>query len=544
MAEIDFDDELDDDLDEDIDEDIDLDFDEDEGGEGDDAQGEASEKTSFLTRRRIIIISAVIVSVFVLSAILFGLRLMGDKQDNSPKLSTQQGQLSSQNNSVEEKSESKPKKKKKKKIKYVKLYDLERANIADVLRELSYADITYKSEQRGKTFTVSVDQDEISEALNLLALKGLPASDKEGYALLDDAATLGVTEFDKKVRFVRALSGELEKAIIQIDSIDNAKVQIVLPKERLFSVTQPPVTAAILVRKKIGVEVNDDIVFGIIQIVANAVENLQQENVSVIDTEGIVLSNGIFERMALRDAGLDQEPEEEIEVVENIEAPSPEFAQPIIPNFDEINEWLKVKVEFETNLEQKASDQLKGVLPVGSYKIAISSELGPLNNGEIVDVRFLATSIVIDSNRDDIFVSPELKQQIFSTIAGSIGYVRGRDTIQLNLADFTLLSPEEQEALRKQVEGSLFWNRIRTFVLYPMIPVILGFAGYFGFQYYRRRFAKRKEVIEDNDADVFQDEIQSERRWDDIRARASQNPEGIAEIMEEWLSLEIEEALV
>ena len=59
------------------------------------------------------------------------------------------------------------------------------------------------------------------------------------------------------------------------DIIEASKVQIVLPEQRLFTVTQPPVTAAILIRLKRGTESTDEIVFSIMQMAANAVENLQ-----------------------------------------------------------------------------------------------------------------------------------------------------------------------------------------------------------------------------------------------------------------------------
>ena len=90
---------------------------------------------------------------------------------------------------------------------------------------------------------------------------------------------------------------------MQMRMIETCKVQIVLPEQRLFAVTQPPVTASILIRKKNNEDITDDVVFSIIQLVSNSVENLQQENVSVITTEGFVLSTGIFERIAARDAG-------------------------------------------------------------------------------------------------------------------------------------------------------------------------------------------------------------------------------------------------
>ena len=90
------------------------------------------------------------------------------------------------------------------------------------------------------------------------------------------------------------MSGELEQSIMEFDAIDTAQVEIVIPEPRLFAVTQPPVTASILIRKKINAMITDDLVFSIIQMTSNSVENLQPENISVVDTEGRLLSGGVF----------------------------------------------------------------------------------------------------------------------------------------------------------------------------------------------------------------------------------------------------------
>ncbi|MBT7087408.1 hypothetical protein HN928_00375 [bacterium] len=187
----------------------------------------------------------------------------------------------------------------KKRIKYVSLYTLlDGVQSTAIIRELSLADIAFEVDQKGKNYNLLVDKDKLADAQTLLAMKGLPSDKATGYEIFDNAQNLGVTEFDKRIRYIRAISGELENSIREFDSIEICKVQVVLPEEKLFSVTQPPVTASILVRKAMGYTITDETVYAIIQLVTNAVENLQAENISVVDTEGNVLSIGIFERIA------------------------------------------------------------------------------------------------------------------------------------------------------------------------------------------------------------------------------------------------------
>ncbi|MFC1751938.1 hypothetical protein ACFL96_00880 [Thermoproteota archaeon] len=499
------------------------------------------------------IITIIIIGVVLVSAVIFGMRLFRDKQKDIPgaqlasAISTEIQEQTKEFVSIA---------KKPKKVKYDKLFDLlPPGQAADVLRELSIADIAFRTDQRGNNYTVFVDREKLDEARNILAVRGLPAVGIKGYELLDDAQTLGVTEFDKRIRFLRALSGELEKAILQFNAVESCKVQIVLPEQRLFAITQPPVTASILIRKKPGVEITDDIVFGIIKLIANAVENLQPENVSVIDTDGFVLSTGIFERMAARAEGLVPTLSVYGAVVEEEKPATPaiiaeaEGGQPIIPDFDTINEWYKVKEKFEVRLEKKVYKQLIGILPLGSFKVAITSELGPLEDGNVADVRRLSTSIVIDNNNDEIYLDQMLKKQIFSTISSSIGYIKGRDNILLTKADFRLLSDREKQELDKMIKEVTRIERFKKYFIWSLIPLGGMFIVWLVMRLLRRRKKivkplgyreMHKEDVREEDFSGLQEEIDTEKKVDQIKSIAVTNPAAIANVMEAWLESEQE----
>ena len=116
---------------------------------------------------------------------------------------------------------------------------LESKQINPILRELSYKSISYNVVQNGKQFDLQVDEDQLDDAKHLLAIKGLPSGTVKGYEIFDEASNLGVTEFDKRIRLIRALSGEMEKSIMEFDVVDYAYVEIVIPETKLFAVTQP-----------------------------------------------------------------------------------------------------------------------------------------------------------------------------------------------------------------------------------------------------------------------------------------------------------------
>ena len=77
-------------------------------------------------------------------------------------------------------------KKKKKKVKYFTLFTgLPISDTSKILKELSIHNITFQTLQTGSKYDIQVDEDQVDEARNLLAIKGLP----EGSAPVTATAT-------------------------------------------------------------------------------------------------------------------------------------------------------------------------------------------------------------------------------------------------------------------------------------------------------------------------------------------------------------------
>ncbi len=320
-------------------------------------------------------------------------------------------------------------KKKKKKIKYVDLYkQLESKQLSPILRELSYLNISYNVVQNGKQFDLQVDEDQMDEAKHVLAIKGMPSGSVKGYEIFDEASNLGVTEFDKRIRLIRALSGEMEKSIMEFDVVDYAYVEIVIPETKLFAVTQPPVTSSILIKRKNGANINDETVYAIMQLVSNSVENLLPENISVVDTEGRVLSTGVLDRMTKKIEEIENKSKPPIAGVGN--------GKVIIPAIEDVVDWFQLKFNYETVLEKKALNQLNGVLPIGSYKTAVTIDLNSVSKTGAPDIKQIVTSVVVDDQFEEVELTNETMDQIKQAVAGAVGYVEGRDKIHISKASF------------------------------------------------------------------------------------------------------------
>jgi flagellar M-ring protein FliF len=124
----------------------------------------------------------------------------------------------------------------------------------------------------------------------LLASSGkLPKDSSSGFELFEEPK-FGLTEFAQQVNFQRALQGELERTIRSIDGIDNARVMLVMPKDRLFSSDKDNKgSASIMVTLRRGVYLDPDQVESITQLVGTAVPGLAGGNITVTDQQGRLL---------------------------------------------------------------------------------------------------------------------------------------------------------------------------------------------------------------------------------------------------------------
>jgi flagellar biosynthesis/type III secretory pathway M-ring protein FliF/YscJ len=335
--------------------------------------------------------------------------------------------------------------KKKKKIKYVDLYkQLDSRQLGPILRELSYLNISYNVIQNGKQFDLQVDQQQLEQAKQVLAIKGMPSTVAKGYEIFDEASNLGVTEFDKRIRLVRALSGEMEKAIMEFDAVDFAYVEIVIPETKLFAVTQPPVTSSILIKRRNGANINDEMVYAMMQLVSSSVENLSPKNISVVDTEGRVLSTGVLDRIAKK---IKENAEKEKSLVgaqRNVGN-----GQVIIPAIEDVVDWFQLKFNYETVLEKKALNQLNGVLPEGSYKTAVTIDLNSVTKTGAPDIKQIVTSVVVDDQYEEVELNDQVRDQIIQAVAGAVGYLEGRDQIHISKASFL---PKRQAIVEGEID--------------------------------------------------------------------------------------------
>lgn len=165
------------------------------------------------------------------------------------------------------------------------------ADAAEVLQRLDERGIPYRIEQGPQGFAViSVPPDAVYRTRIELAAEGIPSHGSVGFEIFDETQ-FGMTEDVRRINLRRALSGELERTIRAIDAVQDARVQLSIPENRLFISQQQSPTAAVMVTLRPGRRLSAEQVRAIQRLVGATVEGLDPDDVFVADNLGNPLSD-------------------------------------------------------------------------------------------------------------------------------------------------------------------------------------------------------------------------------------------------------------
>jgi flagellar M-ring protein FliF len=136
---------------------------------------------------------------------------------------------------------------------------------------------------------VSVPEKDKHRARMALVTEGILGGKNAGWEIFDESK-LGTTDFERRVNYLRALQGELEMTIAQLNGVKAARVHITIPEEKFFEKDQKPSKASITLMLQPGKTLEEEQVMGIVNLIVGAVDGLDARNVVIIDTNGNILS--------------------------------------------------------------------------------------------------------------------------------------------------------------------------------------------------------------------------------------------------------------
>jgi len=184
-------------------------------------------------------------------------------------------------------------------ISAVLVYWAKRPDMRLLYSELSPEDaakITDKVAERGLPYdlrsggtSVYVPQEHVHQLRLDMAKDGLPVGEQSGYRIFEKEK-IGVSPFVQNVNLKRALQEELAKSIQMIDGIVHARLHIVTGEQTAFAVGGVQTSAAVVLRLKPGYKISATNVAAITHLVSGAVEGLRPDAVTIVDSQGQLLS--------------------------------------------------------------------------------------------------------------------------------------------------------------------------------------------------------------------------------------------------------------
>jgi len=158
---------------------------------------------------------------------------------------------------------------------------------AKITEKISDKGIVYELRNGGTS--IYVPREQVYQLRLDMAKEGLPVGEQGGYKIFDNEK-IGVSPFVQSVNLKRALQEELAKSIQMIDGVIHVRVHIVSPEQTLFTPDAGKTTASVVLRLRPGYKLSALNIAAITHLVSGSVEGLTSENVTVIDSQGNLLS--------------------------------------------------------------------------------------------------------------------------------------------------------------------------------------------------------------------------------------------------------------
>jgi len=179
-----------------------------------------------------------------------------------------------------------------KKLNYTIASNLTKNQVMLASTELEASGIEFSVIGSGDRLTLKTSKDFINIAKIKLVTSEAATSNHVGWEIFEKSS-LGTTNFENKVKYLRALEGELSRSLESLSGVLRASVKIAIPKETIFTERKAEPTASAVISLKPGVFLTQQQIDGIKNFIASAVSELKDENIQLIDQDGALLQMSV-----------------------------------------------------------------------------------------------------------------------------------------------------------------------------------------------------------------------------------------------------------
>jgi flagellar M-ring protein FliF len=168
--------------------------------------------------------------------------------------------------------------------------NLTKSQVMLASNELEAAAIPYAIVGSGNNLTLKTDRENINIAKIKLVTSSAATTKHTGWEIFDKSS-LGSTNFENQVKYLRALEGELGRSLESITGILSASVKIAIPKESVFTKRKVEPSASAVLNLREGTALSQKQITGIKNFIASAVPKLKPKNIKLINQNGSLLEH-------------------------------------------------------------------------------------------------------------------------------------------------------------------------------------------------------------------------------------------------------------
>ncbi|MGN1055211.1 MAG: flagellar basal-body MS-ring/collar protein FliF [Comamonas sp.] len=156
-----------------------------------------------------------------------------------------------------------------------------------IVAQLTAMNVPYKYTEGGGAIMIPADR--VHDVRLKLATQGLPKGSVSGFEIME-TSKFGITQFQERVNYQRALEGELTRSIQGLAAVQSARVHLALPNQNGFFREQQKPTASVLLTLYPGRMLDRTQIAGIVHLISSSVPEMTPSAVSVVDDSGKLLS--------------------------------------------------------------------------------------------------------------------------------------------------------------------------------------------------------------------------------------------------------------
>jgi flagellar M-ring protein FliF len=171
---------------------------------------------------------------------------------------------------------------------------LQEADQQKAFESLKTADFSPKIDPA--TGQLTVPSQRFHEARIFLASQGLPKAGATGLDGLKEQSSMTTSQFMEQVKVNAAMEQELARSIMQIGSVQSARVHLATPKQSVFVRDRTPPKASVVLAPYPGRAVSASQVQAIVHLVSSSVPYLSPDHVTVVDNVGKLMTESSTEQ--------------------------------------------------------------------------------------------------------------------------------------------------------------------------------------------------------------------------------------------------------